>query len=370
MTKRDFYEVLGVSKTADEKEIKKAFKLLAKKYHPDISKEENAEEKFKEIQEAYACLSDSNKRQQYDQYGHAAFDQMGGNQGFDGFDFSDIFSDIFGGGGGFGQRQAQNPNAPRPGRDMEMSVQISFKDAIFGCKKEYSIKREEDCHKCNGTGAKDPSDVHTCSTCNGQGTVRRQQQSFFGVQIVETVCPSCHGKGKTITKPCNSCHGNGRKTYSNDITVNFPAGIDNGAYMRLAGKGEGGFKGGMAGNLFLNVIVMPDSHFKRNGLDLTVDIPISYSQAVLGCSLKVPTVYGEVNLKIPAGTQYGALLKMKGKGIKTDKGQVGDQLVRISIEVPKHVTSKEKKILEELAGHEKTGETQDDIFSKIKKVFK
>ena len=226
--KRDFYEVLGVSKSSTDKEIKKAFKLLAKKYHPDISKEDDAENKFKEIQEAYAILSDATKKQQYDQYGHAAFDQMSGGGGAQGFDFSDIFSEIFGGGfggfgGGFNSQRQSNPNSPRQGRDMEMNVQLTFKEAVFGTKKEIKVQREVDCSSCHGVGAEKSSDVVTCPTCGGQGRVQRQQQTMFGVTMTESVCPACNGQGKTIKNKCKKCHGNGRETVEKKITVNFPA---------------------------------------------------------------------------------------------------------------------------------------------------
>ncbi len=378
MTKRDLYEVLGVSKNADQKEIKKAFKGLAKKYHPDISKEENHEEKFKEAQEAYAILSDEQKRAQYDQFGHAAFDQ---NQGFggagaQGFDFGDIFSEIFGGGGGFGgfggfgsQQRRQDPNAPRHGRDMEMNISLTFTEAIFGCQKEIKVNREEDCSTCRGTGAKDPNNVKTCATCGGQGKVRQQQQTPFGMAMTETICPICHGSGQEATEKCSDCSGSKRKVVEKTITINFPAGVENGAYMRVTGKGEGGSRGGQDGDLFLNIIVEEDHHFKRSGNDLTIEIPISYTQAVLGAQIDVPTVHGDVKFKIPAGTQTGSKLRLKGKGVHPAKGRDGDQYVVVNVKIPTDVSNKEKELLKQLADFEEDHVNQSSFFDKIKNIF-
>lgn len=372
MHKRDFYEVLGVDKNADSKEIKKAFKMLAKKYHPDISKEENAEEKFTEIQDAYAVLSDENKRAQYDQYGHAAFEQMSGGQHYsDGFDFSDIFSDIFGGAfggfGGFGQRQ--DPNGPRNGRDMEMQFELTFKEAVFGCSKDVVLNVERDCDSCSGTGAKSKSDIVTCTTCDGQGRVRRQQQTIFGAAMTEAVCPNCHGQGKQIKNKCGKCHGTGRMTASQTIAVNFPAGVDNGAYMRLSGKGEGGTKGGRNGDLFLNIHVKEDKFFQREGNHIVTTIPITYTQAVLGTTISVPTIHGDVNLKIPAGTQSKSKLRIKGKGVHPKQGMHGDQIVIVEIKVPTKLNKEEKKILENLRDVEGDHSEQVSFFENIRKFF-
>lgn len=373
MNKRDCYEVLGVDKKSSQAEIKKAFKMLAKKYHPDISKEHNAEEMFTEIQDAYAILSDSDKRAQYDQYGHAAFDQMsgGGHHYSDGFDFSDIFSDIFGGGGfgGFGGQQRQSHNGPRDGRDMEMQFSLSFKEAVFGCTKDISLKVERDCNTCSGTGAKSKNDVKTCSTCAGHGRVRRQQQSIFGMTMTEAVCPDCRGKGQQIKNPCSDCRGTGRIESNQTFSVNFPAGVDTGAYMRLKSKGEGGTKGGRDGDLFLNISVATDNFFVRNGNDLTTNIPITYTQAVLGSTLSVPTVHGDVELKIPAGTQTGSKLRLKGMGVHPKQGHKGDQMVVVNIKVPTKISKEEKKILETLRHSEGDHSDQFNFFDNIKKIF-
>lgn len=377
MAKRDFYEVLGVNKSADEKEIKKAFKGLARKYHPDVSKEENAEEKFKEIQEAYAVLSDSNKRAQYDQFGHAAFEQggPGGFGGAQGFDFGDIFSEIFGGGfggggggfGGFGG-QSQNPNAPRRGRDVETTVVLSFKEAAFGTKKDIKIRVEKKCESCDGHGSQNPNDVTTCSTCNGLGKVQRTQRTILGNMVTESICPTCNGKGKQIKSPCNECHGSGRHEYDKEFTVTFDAGVENGAYMRIPGRGEGGFNGGPDGDLFLNIRVQADDFFKQQGNDLFVNVPITYTQAALGSTIAIPTIHGDVDLKVPAGTQTGSKLRLRGKGIHGKRGH-GDQYVTVNVKVPTSLSNEEKKILKELSAIEGDHSKQKGLFESIKDIF-
>lgn len=392
MDKRDYYEVLGVSRDADAKEIKSAFKKLAKEYHPDISKEADAEDKFKEIQEAYAVLSDDDKRRQYDQYGHNAFDQSGGFGGVDigSVDLSDIFAEIFGGGfgssmGGFGSNfggfggfggsgQTTDPNAPRAGGDMELTVRLSFQESIYGTEKKIKIKREQDCHHCDGRGAVDSKDIEICPTCSGRGVVEEAQRSIFGTSMVQRVCPTCHGRGELIKNPCKVCHGSGRKVYEESVTVKFPAGVENGSHLRVTGKGEGGYHGGPNGDLYITVSVTEDKFYKRNGLDLKIEVPISYSQAVLGDKIDIPTVHGEVSLKIPAGTASGSVLRLKGKGIKSVKGiygnNTGDQLVKVKVVIPKKITDKERKLLEELRPLEEKHVNQKGFFDKIKDLFK
>lgn len=375
MAKRDLYDVLGVSKSADQKEIKKAFKGLARKYHPDVSKEDNAEEKFKEIQEAYAVLSDEKKRGQYDQFGHAAFEQggAGGFGGAQGFDFSDIFSEIFGGGGGFGGfggfgSSNQNPNGPRRGRDVETTVVLTFKEAAFGTKKDIKVNVEKNCETCNGHGSENPSNVHTCATCNGLGKIKKTQQTVFGNMVAESVCPTCNGKGKEIKEPCKECHGSGRRNYTKEFTVTFEAGVENGAYNRIPGRGEGGFNGGKDGDLFLNIRVQPDSFFKQHGSDLYIDVPITYTQAALGSTIAIPTIYGDVDLKIPAGTQTGTKLRLRGKGIKSKFGH-GDQYVTVNVKVPTSLSGEEKKKLKELSSIEGDHSKQKGLFDSIKNMF-
>lgn len=370
MAKRDYYDVLGVAKGADEKEIKKSFKSLARKYHPDVSKEENAEDKFKEIQEAYAVLSDKDKKAQYDQFGHSAFENNGGFGGAQGFDFGDIFSDIFGGGfGGFGgQSNYANPNAPRRGRDVETTVNLTFKEAAFGVRKDIKVNVERKCERCDGQGSEEPNNVATCNTCGGSGKVRRQQRTLLGNMVTESVCPDCNGKGKKITKPCRDCHGTGRKNYDKEFTVAIEPGIESGAYMRVSGRGEGGFNGGPDGDLFLNIRVSADKYFKQNGHDIYVEIPITYTQAALGSTISIPTIHGDVDLKIPGGTQTGSKLRLRGKGIN-GKGFNGDQYITVNVKIPTHLSQEEKKKIKELADIEGDHSSQKSLFDSIKEFF-
>lgn len=376
----DYYQILGVSKDADQKEIKKAFKQLAKKYHPDISKEPNAEEKFKEAQEAYAVLSDADKRAQYDRVGHDAFvNGFGaggfGSGGFQDIDLSDIFSEIFGnaGFGGFSDfggntNQRNQANGPKRGSDVETSLTLTFKEAVFGCTKEITINREQDCKSCNGKGAINPEDVIECSTCHGSGYVFANQQTIFGMMQSQTTCPNCHGKGKIVKNPCKECYGSGRSTYPDKVKVNIPAGVDNGTVVRVPSKGVGGHLGGPDGDLFIVIEVEEDKYFKRNGKDILITIPITYTQATLGTSIACPTIHGDVKLKIPKGTQPNTKLRIKGKGIQTNKG-VGDQIVNVKLVVPTNLTKEEKKVLEELREVEGDHGDQKSFFDKIKGLF-
>lgn len=372
MTKRDLYEVLGVSREASQAEIKKAFKVLAKKYHPDISKEEDASEKFKEAQDAYAILSDQQKRTQYDQYGNAAFDQMGGG-GFQDVDFGDIFSEIFGGGfsgfgGGFGG-QRRNANAPQKGRDVEQSLYISFKDSVFGVKRTIGINLEDKCNTCNGIGAKETRDVVTCSQCSGSGRVQQQQQTILGVMMTENTCPKCHGQGKEIKKPCPECHGKGRSVYHKDLEVKIPAGVHDGAYMRLPQKGESGKNGGPAGDLYLLVRVEDDKYFQREGNNIRIDIPVSFSNLALGTTMNVPTIHGDVKLKIPAGTHSHTVMRIKGKGVHASGQVAGDQLVKLIVKTPKKLSKEEKDLYLKLDKNMEVNDEQNTIFDKIKSIF-
>lgn len=380
----DYYQVLGVSKDASQQEIKKAFKQLAKKYHPDVSKEPDAEEKFKEAQEAYAVLSDENKRSQYDRIGHDAFvNGFGGAGGFGGaegfaqdFDFSDIFSEIFGNGfggfsgfsSGFG-RQSQTQNGPMHGADMQTRLTISFKEAIFGTTKEITVNREMDCKTCHGKGAKDASDVVECSTCHGTGRVISQQQTILGIMQTETVCPTCQGRGKEIKNPCSECHGSGRETYPTKVKFNIPAGVDDNQLLKVPGKGIGGHLGGVDGDLYIRISVEEDENFKRDGLNILITIPITYTQAALGCSVECPTIHGSVKLKIPKGTQPNAKLRIKGKGIVTNSGATGDQIVNVKLVVPTHLSHDEKQAIEALSKVEADHGEQKSFFDKLKDLF-
>ena len=357
MNKRDYYEVLGVSKTADEKEIKSAFRKLAKKYHPDVSKEPDAAEKFKEAQEAYAVLSDEQKRKQYDQYGHAAFDQMNGGAGFDfsDFDFSDIFSELFGGafGGGFsgfsnfGGNGRQSANRARHGSDRLMRVDLTFEEAIFGCKKEINVDFYDECDVCNGKGGKGEK---TCSTCHGNGTVTMQQQTLFGAFMTRTTCPDCKGKGKTYSSICSHCKGAGQVKKNKDLEVKVPAGVDTGNRLRLAGKGDSGSNGGENGDLYLEFRVKDHSLFERDGNDIYLELPITITDAVLGCKKEVPTLYGNVKLTIESGASTGDKHRLKGKGVEDlHSGSKGNMYVIINVVIPQKIDKNQRKLFEQLS---------------------
>lgn len=355
MNKRDYYEVLGVSKEADEKEIKSAFRKLAKKYHPDVSKEPDAAEKFKEAQEAYAVLSDESKRKQYDQYGHAAFDQMNGGAGFDfsDFDFSDIFGDLFGsafgggfgGFGGFGGGGSGRSRARR-GADRLMRVDLTFEEAVFGCKKKINIDVYEECDECDGKGGKGEK---TCSTCHGSGTVTAQQNTLFGAFMTRTTCPDCNGKGKTYSSLCSHCRGTGKVKENKNLEVKIPAGVDTGNQLRLGGKGDSGSNGGANGDLYLEFRVKDHTLFERDGNDIYLELPITITEAVLGCKREIPTLYGNVKLSIEAGANTGDKHRLKGKGIEDlHSGTKGNMYVVINVIIPDKLDKKQKKLFEEL----------------------
>lgn len=366
--KRDYYDVLGISKTATNDDIKKAYRQLAKKYHPDVSKEPDAEVKFKEVQEAYDTLSDPQKRQTYDQYGHqgSPFDGFGGGQGFEGFGgFSDIFSQFFGGGG----RQRQNYAGPQRGEDLERVMTVDFMEAALGTKKNIKVDVESECHKCHGSGADSPSDVETCSRCHGQGFVNVDQRTMFGTMRTQQTCPSCGGAGKTIKKRCTVCNGQGRVKETKSVDVKIPAGVDTNMSLKVAGYGNGGVKGGPQGDLYLNFRVRPHKIFKRHNDDVILEVPISLTQAVLGTTVDVPTIYGDVNLKIPSGINHGTILKMREKGIANVRtGKKGDQHVVVQIETPKNISAQEKKLYEQLEKLE--AKTKASTWEKFKNMFK
>lgn len=370
--KRDYYEVLGIEKSADQDTIKKAYRTLAKKYHPDINKEPDAVEKFKEVQEAYEILSDESKKSLYDRYGHAGVDPQaaGGFGGAGGFNFSDfdvgdIFSSFFGGRNAGGTRR----NSPMQGDDKYLQMEISFLDAAFGVKKVISLTVDEKCPDCSGTGAKGGNDYETCSQCHGTGTVRSQQRTMFGVFESTSTCPKCHGTGKSIKNKCESCHGEGYIRKKVNVDVNVPAGINSGQQLRIAGKGERGINGGSNGDLYIEIIVAPHKHFTRKGNDIYVTIPISYVDATLGCKLDVPTIHGDVTIDVPAGIQNAQQLRIKGKGIKDLRSNsLGDEYVILDIKVPTKLSKEEKELYTKLKGiQEKQG---DSIFVKFKKAFK
>lgn len=376
MSKRDYYEVLGVSKTASKDEIKKAYRKLSKQYHPDINKAEDAADKFKEIKEAYEVLSDEQKRAQYDQFGHTNPNQGFGGGGFSGDfgggfgGFEDIFSTFFGGGGG-GRRR--DPNAPRQGSDLQYTMTISFEDAVFGKETTIEIPREENCDTCKGTGAKPGTKVETCSHCSGSGQVNVEQNTPFGRIVNRSTCPHCRGNGKHIPNKCTSCSGTGKVKKRKKINVKVPAGIDDGQQLRVTGQGEPGINGGPSGDLYVVFHVREHEFFERDGDDVYCEVPLTFAQAALGDDIQVPTLHGKVSLKIPAGTQTGTRFRLKGKGIPNVHGRgQGDQHIIVKIVTPKKLSDKQKQLLREFA--EISGTTIDDqkdnLFAKMKRAFK
>ncbi|QWB95206.1 molecular chaperone DnaJ [Mycoplasmatota bacterium] len=365
--KRDYYDVLGVSKNASDDEIKKAYRQLAKKYHPDISKEENAEVKFKEVQSAYDTLSDKQKRAAYDQYGHegSPFGGQGG-AGFSDFGgFSDIFSQFFGGGGN--QQRQRNPNGPMRGDDLEKIMTIDFMEAALGTKKTVSVNVTDTCHFCHGTGAESAKDVEICSRCHGDGVINVEQRTMFGSMRSQQVCPVCGGRGKTIKNKCHVCHGSGQERKTKTVDVTIPAGVDTNMSLKVAGYGNGGKNGGPSGDLYLNFRVKPHNVFRRQGDDVVLHVPLSITQAVLGTKIDIPTIYGDVTLKIPAGIEGGTSLRMKDKGIANIRTKKhGDQHVVVDIQTPKNLSSQEKKLYEELSKIE----NKETNWQKFKNLFK
>ena len=358
--KRDFYEVLGVSKTASDDEIKKAYRKKAKQYHPDLNPgDAEAEAKFKEANEAYEVLSDAQKKARYDQFGHAGVDPnygaggggaYGGGFGGGGFDFGDL-GDIFGSffGGGFGGGRQANPNAPQKGETVQTRVTISFEEAAKGCKRTVDINRVESCPDCHGSGAKAGSSPKTCPDCQGRGYVNVQQRTPFGVISSQKSCQRCQGKGKVVDNPCQNCRGTGRVNKKVSVDVNIPAGIDDRQVFTVSGAGNAGANGGPQGDLRVAVFVRPHAYFERDGYDVWLEQHVSYTQAALGDSLRIPTLDGDVKLDLPAGTQSDAVFNMKGRGIQVLNGRGrGDQLVRIIVDVPKNLTQKQRELLMEL----------------------
>lgn len=351
--KRDYYEVLGVSKTATEAEIKKAYRKLAMKYHPDYNPgDKTAEEKFKEINEANEVLSDPEKRQRYDQYGFAGVDpNYGAGQGFGGFeggvDLGDIFGDIFGGSfGGFGGGARSNPNAPRKGQDIRVRITLSFDEAVHGCKKNITITRQQQCTECGGTGAAAGTSPETCPDCGGRGYTMRQQRTPFGVMQSQQPCVRCGGKGKIVKNPCKSCHGSGKIATKKTLEVNIPVGIDDDQSFALRGMGDAGANGGPAGDVIVMVTVKPDALFQRDGYDVWVTVPITFSQAVLGDNITVPTIDGKVEYTVPEGTQSGTTFRLRGKGIPELRGRGrGDQYVTVKVQVPTSLNAEQREAL-------------------------
>lgn len=357
MNKKDYYEVLGVSKTATDEEIKRAFRKLAKQYHPDLNKDPGAEEKFKEIGEAYSVLSDQTKRRQYDQFGHAAFQNGGGNSsgGFSGFDMGDInlddiLSDLFGGGfsgfSGFGQRGRSSSRSSK-GKDIRVVLNLTFEEAAFGCEKDIKLNLTNTCSKCNGKGG---FNEKTCKTCGGAGKVLEQQQTIFGYMQTQKTCPTCRGLGKSYETECSECRGKGIVDKVKTLTVTIPEGVDEGYQLRLSGKGNAGLNGGPNGDVFLEFKIKEHPLFERDGSDIYLEVPITITDAALGCKKEIPTLYGNIVLEIKAGTQNYTKLKIKGKGIKTPNSLgKGNMYAVINIITPTKLDRKQKSLLQDLS---------------------
>lgn len=383
--KRDFYEVLGVQKGASDDEIKKSYRKMAKKYHPDLHPDDKvAEHKFKEVNEAYEVLSDTDKRARYDQFGHAGVDPNygagaggyggGGFGGFGGGGFSDlgdIFDTFFGGGGGFGGQRA-NPNAPRKGTDIHTNVVLDFFEACKGAKKSIRINRQDTCSSCNGNGCETGHSPETCPECHGTGQVTVVQRTPLGSMRSSRACSRCNGKGQIIDHPCKTCNGSGRQSTQKTIEINIPAGIDDGQTLSDRGKGNAGSNGGPAGDLFVTVSVRPDTLFKRDGYDIWCDVPLTYYQAVAGDEITVPTIDGKVKYNVSAGTQPGTVFKLRGKGVQRLNGYGrGDQFVTVTVEVPRDLNKDQKaalKSFEETLG-EANYEKRKGFFDKLKDSF-
>lgn len=374
MNNTEYYDRLGLSKDASQDEIKRAYRKLSKKYHPDINKEPGAEEKYKEILEAYETLSDAQKRAAYDQYGPDGANGFSGQGSFGGFDgaagfggFEDIFSSFFGGGA------TRNPNSPRQGDDLQYRVNLSFEEAVFGAEKEIHYNREVTCKTCSGSGAKPGTSPVTCGRCHGHGVINVDTQTPLGMMRRQVTCDVCHGTGQEIKDPCQTCHGTGREKQSHKVSVKIPAGVETGQQIRLAGQGEAGFNGGPYGDLFVVINVNPSDKFTRDGSTIYYTLNISFVQAALGDTVEVPTVHGNVEMVIPAGTQTGKTFRLKGKGApRLRGGSQGDQLVTVKIVTPTKLNDAQKEALLAFAkasGDEKVAPQKKGFFNKVKDVL-
>ncbi|WP_172249700.1 molecular chaperone DnaJ [Saccharibacillus deserti] len=369
--KRDYYEVLGIEKGASEQDIKSAYRKQARKYHPDVNKADDAETKFKEVKEAYDVLSDGQKRARYDQYGHEDPSQgFGGGGDFGGGGFSDIFDMFFGGGGG---GRSRNPNAPQRGNDLQYTMTMEFKEAVFGKELDITIPRTESCDTCHGSGAKPGTQPEVCSVCHGSGQEEVVQNTPFGRMVNRRACSNCSGSGKIIKEKCTTCSGSGHVKKQRKVHIRVPAGVDDGAQLRMTGEGDGGLRGGPAGDLYIVIRVKQDEFFDREGDDIYCEVPLTFTQAALGDEIEIPTLTEKVKLKIPAGTQTGTYFRLKGKGVPRLRGTgQGDQHVKVVIVTPSKLTDEQKELLRQFSGlsGEQTHEHEQSFFDKMKRAFR
>jgi molecular chaperone DnaJ len=380
--RRDLYEVLEVQKGASADEIKRAYRKLAKKYHPDLNPgDKTAEEKMKEVNAAYEVLSDSEKKSRYDQFGWAGIDPnygagaggaggFGGFGGFQDFDLGDLFGGMFG--GGFGGGAQQRRNGPQKGETIRIHMELTFEEAAFGCEKSVSVGRVESCKTCGGTGAKKGTSPETCKTCGGAGQVRTSQRTPFGVFQSTAACQACHGTGKIVKDPCPDCHGGGQQRKQRTIQVKIPAGIDDGQTISLRGEGHGGKNGGPAGDLYVTVSIKPHKLFQREGQDVLLEMPVSFVQATLGATLTVPTIHGKVQYDLPEGTQTGTVFRLRNSGIPNLNGKgKGDQYVKVTVEIPRNLTKEQKDLLRRFDDSIDDGnfESKKGFFQKLKDLF-
>lgn len=366
--KRDYYEVLGVPRDASAEDVKKAYRKLARQYHPDVNKSPDAESKFKEVKDAYDVLSDDQKRATYDRYGHVDPNQGfggGGAQDFGGF--GDIFDMFFGGGG------RRDPNAPQRGNDLQYTMTIEFKEAIFGKEKEITIPRTENCDTCHGSGAKPGTKPETCSVCHGSGQQEVVQNTPFGRMVNRRSCSNCSGTGRVIKDKCGTCHGSGKVKRQRKIMVRIPAGVDDGAQIRMSGEGESGTRGGPPGDLYIVLRVKPHEYFERENDDIYCEVPLTFAQAALGDEIEIPTLTEKVKLKIPAGTQTGTYFRLKGKGVPKLRGYgQGDQHVKVTVVTPTSLSEEQKDILRQFSAMsgQRTNEQHESIFEKMKRAIR
>ncbi|OWA36652.1 molecular chaperone DnaJ [Saccharibacillus sp. O16] len=370
--KRDYYEVLGIEKGASDQDIKSAYRKLARKYHPDVNKADDAEAKFKEVKEAYDVLSDGQKRARYDQYGHEdpsqGFGGFGGG-GFDGGGFGDIFDMFFGGGGG----RTRNPNAPQRGNDLQYTMTLEFKEAVFGKEVDITIPRTESCDTCGGSGAKPGTQPEVCSVCHGSGQEEVVQNTPFGRMVNRRTCSNCAGSGKIIKEKCSTCSGSGSVKKQRKVHIRIPAGVDDGAQLRMTGEGDGGLRGGPAGDLYIVIRVKADEFFDREGDDIYCEVPLTFTQAALGDEIEIPTLTEKVKLKIPAGTQTGTYFRLRGKGVPRLRGTgQGDQHVKVVVVTPSKLTDEQKELLRQFSGlsGEQTHEQEQSFFDRMKRAFR